>query len=312
MGILDALTEHVTFINSTVIPWMLRLVMLGLGLSLTLADFKRVIVFPKAVVIGLAAQLLGLPLTAFALAWLFGPIPTVAVGLVILALCPSGVTSNAYTFASRGDVPLCVTLSAITSVITVFTIPFLTVLALQVFMGQDQRPQLPVLNMLQHLILLTLLPVSLGMFIRARWPTFAKKAEEPLRKAVLYLLFLVLGLGVLSSWEVIRNEIASVGLLVITMNLLTMGLGYALARAFRLPAPQVVTITFEVGVQNLALAFAIAFNILQNPDLAVAALIYAAIMPATALMFVRVARRIIVAEDRSAETKTIASQQEPA
>ena len=310
MGILDALTEQVTFINSTMIPWMLRLVMLGLGLSLTLADFKRVIIFPKAVIIGLAAQLLGLPLTAFALAWLFGPTPTVAVGLVILAICPSGVTSNAYTFASRGDVPLCVTLSAITSVITVFTIPFLTFLALQVFMGQDRRPELPVLDMLQELILLTLLPVALGMIIRARWPKFAKKAEEPLRKAVLYLLFLVLGLGVLSSWEVIRNEIASVGLLVITMNLLTMGLGYALARAFRLPAPQVVTITFEVGVQNLALAFAIAFNILQNPDLAVAALIYAAIMPATALMFVRVARRIIAAEDRSAQP--IASQQEPA
>lgn len=310
MEILDVLTEQVTFVNSTVIPWMLRLVMLGLGLSLTLADFKRVITFPKAAVTGLAAQLLGLPLTAFVLAWLFGPIPTVAVGLVILAICPSGVTSNAYTFASRGDVPLCVTLSAITSVITVFTIPFLTFLALQMFMGQDQRPELPVLSMLRQLILLTLLPVALGMIIRARWPKFAKKAEEPLRKAVLYLLFLVLGLGVLSSWEVIRNEIASVGLLVITMNLLTMGLGYGLARAFRLPAPQVVTITFEVGVQNLALAFAITFNILQNPDLAVAALIYAAIMPATALMFVRVARRIIAAEDQSAQP--IASQQEPA
>jgi len=301
MEILNALTEQVTFINSTVIPWMLRLVMLGLGLSLTLADFKRVITFPKAVVIGLVAQLLGLPLTAFALAWLFGPIPTVAVGLVILAICPSGLTSNAYTFASRGDVPLCVTLSAITSVITVFTIPLLTLLALQVFMGQDQRPALPVLTMLRQLLMLTLLPVALGMIIRARWPEAAKKAEEPLRKAILYLLFLVLGLGVLSSWDIISNEFASVGLLVITMNLFTMGLGYGLARLFRLPARQVVTITFEVGVQNLALAFAITFNILENPDLAVAALIYAAIMPATALMFVRVGRRIVAAEESSSQ-----------
>ena len=134
MGFLNALTEQVAFINSTVIPWMLRLVMLGLGLSLSVADFKRVVIFPKAAAVGLVAQLVGLPLTAFALALIFGPVPTVAVGLVILAICPSGVTSNAYTFASRGDVPLCVTLSAVTSVITVFTIPFLTFLALQVFM----------------------------------------------------------------------------------------------------------------------------------------------------------------------------------
>ncbi len=296
MELLEALTEQVTFINSTVIPWVLRLVMLGLGLSLTLADFKRVVVFPKAALIGLTAQLVGLPLTAFALAWLFDPAPTVAVGLVILAICPSGVTSNAYTFASRGDVPLCVTLAATTSVITVFTIPFLTFLALQVFLGQDQRPDLPVLFMLKELMLLTLVPIALGMAVRAKWPEVVKKVEEPLRRMVLYLLFLVLGLGVLSSWEILVNEIAGVGLLVITMNLLTMGLGYGLARFFGLPAPQVVTITFEVGVQNLALAFAITFNILQNPDLAVAALVYAAIMPATALLFVRFGRRLIAAE----------------
>ena len=156
------------------------------------------------------------------------------------------------------------------------------------------------LTMLRELMLLTLLPVALGMAIRAKWPEIAKKAEEPLRKAVLYLLFLVLGLGVLSGWKIIVDEIASVGLLVITMNLLTMGLGYGLARLFSLPTPQVVTITFEVGVQNLPLSFAITFNILQNPDLAVAALVYAAIMPATALTFVRVARKMIAGDQKPA------------
>ena len=293
---MDFLAEQSAFINAQVIPWVLRLVMLGLGLSLTLADFKRVIAFPKAAAVGLTAQLIGLPLTAFSLAWIFGPVPTVAVGLIILAICPSGVTSNAYTFASRGDVPLCITLAAVTSMITVFTIPFLTVLALQTFLGSDEKPILPVLQMLQDLIMLTLFPVVLGMMIRYLKPEMAKKAEEPIRKMVLYLLYLVLGLGVLSSWDVIIAEITSVGPLVITMNLLTMGLGFGLAKLFGLPAPQVVTITYEVGVQNLALAFAIAFNIIQNPALAVAALIYAAIMPATALIFIRFARRLIESE----------------
>jgi bile acid:Na+ symporter, BASS family len=155
---MEFLTEQVTFINAQVIPWMLRLVMLGLGLSLTVGDFKRVFRFPKAAAVGLTAQLVGLPLAAFALAFLFAPAPSVAVGLVILAICPSGITSNAYTFAARGDVPLCVTLSALTSVITVFTIPLLTFQALQIFVAQGTRPDLPVLGMLQTLMLLTLVP----------------------------------------------------------------------------------------------------------------------------------------------------------
>ena len=270
--------------------------MLGLGLSLTLADFKRVIAFPKAISIALIAQLIGLPLTAFVLVWIFDPVPAVAVGLVILAICPSGVTSNAFTFASRGDIPLSVTLTAVTSTITVFTIPFLTFLALKTFMDADERPILPVFQMFRNLFFMTVLPVALGMIIRYFKPEMAKKTEEPIRKLVLYLLYVVLGLGVLSSWDVIVSEITSIGPLVITMNLLTMAIGFWLAKWFGLSAPQVVTITYEVGVQNLALAFAITFNILQNPALAVAALIYAAIMPATALIFIRFARRLIESE----------------
>jgi BASS family bile acid:Na+ symporter len=292
---MEFLADQVQFINATAVPWVLRLVMLGLGLSLTLGDFKRVITFPKAAGIGLVAQLIGLPVTAFALAWLFDPVPTVAVGLVILAVCPSGVTSNAYTFAARGDVPLCVTLAAITSVITVFTIPFMISLALRTFMTAAEI-ELPVLGMLWDLAGLTLFPIAAGMLIRHKWSERAKQAEEPIRKMVLYLLYVVLAFGVITSWETIVAEFTTLGVMVLTMNLLTMGLGFGLGKLFKLPAPQIVTITYEVGVQNLALAFAITFNILQNPDLAVAALIYAAIMPVTALVFIRIARRMIESE----------------
>ncbi len=292
---MEFLADQVQFINATAVPWVLRLVMLGLGLSLTLADFKRVIIFPKAAGIGLVAQLIGLPVTAFALAWLFDPAPMVAVGLVILAVCPSGVTSNAYTFAARGDVPLCVTLAAVTSVITVFTIPFMIALALRTFMTAAEI-ELPVLGMLLNLATLTLFPIAAGMLIRHKWSERAKQAEEPIRKMVLYLLYVVLAFGVITSWETIVAEFTTLGVMVLTMNLLTMGLGFGLGKLFKLPAPQIVTITYEVGVQNLALAFAITFNILQNPDLAVAALIYAAIMPVTALVFIRFARRMIESE----------------
>jgi BASS family bile acid:Na+ symporter len=304
MGFFQTLTEQVTFLNSQVVPWVLRLVMLCLGLTLTAADFKRVLLFPKAAAIGLTAQLIGLPLTAFALSLIFGPAPAIAVGLVILAACPSGVTSNAYSFASKADVPLCVTLSAVTSVVTVFTIPFLTYLGLQVFFEQGQMPQLPVFNMLRDLILLTLVPVFAGMFIRARWKGTAEKAVEPLRKAILWLLIIVLLLAALSSYNVIRDNIASAGLLVVTMNIATMALGFGLARLFKLPMTQTITITFEVGIQNLALALTITLRTLQRPDLAIAALLYAVVMPATALAFVSIGRRLIEREEKSTEMLT--------
>ena len=296
MDFLQGLGEQAGFVNAEVIPWVLRLVMAGLGLSLTVADFKRVVVFPKAAAIGLIAQLAGLPLIAFGLALLFGVPPFIAVGLVIVAACPSGVTSNAYTFASRADVPLCVTLSAITSVVTVFTIPFLINLALQTFGDEGQLGALPVLPMLVGLMSFTLLPLAIGMLVRARFTAFATRMVEPIRQAVLYLMVFVLLLGVVTSYQELIDNIAIAGPLVIALNLITMGLGYGLARLFRLPITQVITITFEVGVQNLALSFAITFNMLQRPDLAVAGLIYAAIMPATALAFVSVGRRLISAQ----------------
>jgi BASS family bile acid:Na+ symporter len=298
MDILETLSSQAATINADVIPWVLRLVMIGLGLSLTLADFKRVILLPKAAGIGLVAQLIGLPLTAFVLSIIFNAPPAIAVGLVILAACPSGVTSNAYSFASRADVPLCVTLSAVTSVVTVFSIPFLIELALRVFFDESQVTSfdMSVGGMLLNLATFTLLPLAIGMVIRALFTSFAERAVEPIRKSVLYLMIIVLLLGVISSYKDLIEYFASAGSLVLAMNLLTMGLGYGLAKGFRLPLPQVITITFEVGVQNLALAFAITFNILQRPDLAVAGLIYAAIMPATALGFVAIARRLMANE----------------
>ena len=293
MELLQQLSEQAAFVNAEVVPWVLRLVMMGLGLSLTLVDFKRVVVFPKAISIGLVAQLIGLPAAAFGLSWVFDAPPAIAVGLVILAACPSGVTANAYTFAARADVPLCVTLSAITSIVTVFTIPFLIDAALRLYYGEGQLTQISPIGMLINLMTFTLLPLVIGMLLRIQFPEMAERVVEPIRKAVLYLMMLVLVLGIVSSYRHILDHFMTAGPLVVAMTTLTMGFGYGIARVFNLPMKQVVTITFEVGVQNLALAFAITFNILQRPDLAIAGLIYAVVMPAAALAFVAIARRIL-------------------
>jgi BASS family bile acid:Na+ symporter len=153
--------------------------------------------------------------------------------------------------------------------------------------------------MLVNLASFTLVPLAIGMLVRARASALAARAVEPIRKAVLYLMAIVLVLGVASSFQQLVDHLATAGALVVTMNVLTMGLGYGLARMFSLPLAQAVTITFEVGVQNLALSFAITFNMLNRPDLAVAGLLYAAVMPATALAFVSIARRLMAADAQS-------------
>jgi BASS family bile acid:Na+ symporter len=281
------------FLNTRATPAVLMFVMFLLGLSLTLADFKRVVTFPKAVSVGLVAQLIGMPAVAFLLAYLLSPTPAIAVGLIILAVCPSGVTANAYSFAARADVALCVTLSALTSIITVFTIPFLTDIALQTYFEVSQRPELPISGMMRQLMTVTMLPILVGMTARHLVPQLASRAIEPMRKLALWLVMGVLTLGALSSWEVIRDNFAIAGFLVVTMNLVTMAMGYYAAKLAKLPPAQQVTITYEVGVQNLALAMVITLSILQRPDLAVAALLYAVVMPLTALGFLSVARRIM-------------------
>ena len=290
-------------LNTRVVPLALILVMGGLGLSLTPADFRRVIVFPKAVAIGLVAELVVPPLIAFLLAYLLAPTPAIAVGAVIVAACASGVTSNAYTFAARADVALCVTLSALTSIITVFTIPLLTYLALQLFYEQGQIPALPIAEMLRTLITVTIVPVAAGMVVRALAPGFAERALEPLRRLVLVLLIVVLSAAALSSYGVIRDNLATAGLLVVAMNVFTMAAGYAVARLGKLPASQAVTIVYEVGVQNLALALLITLTILRSPELAVTALLYAVVMPAAALAFLPVARKIIANEEAGAPAR---------
>jgi BASS family bile acid:Na+ symporter len=180
--------------------------------------------------------------------------------------------------------------------VTVFTIPFLINIALRLFFGEGQLAQISPIGMLISLMTFTLLPLAIGMALRIRFPSMAERAVEPIRKAVLYLMVLVLLLGIISSYQHIFEHFATAGPLVVVMTLTTMGFGYGVARVFGLPMPQVVTITFEVGVQNLALAWAITFNILERPELAVAGLIYAVIMPAAALGFVAIARQLLTSK----------------
>ncbi len=288
--------DLVSFLYTILIPTVLITVMIGLGLSLTMADLKRVIAFPKAAAIGMSGQLIFLPLLAFGLAYLFAPSPEVAVGAVILAACPGGVTSNAYVFAARGDVALSVTLTAIVSFITVITIPLLTYVALLVFFQEGAIPDLPVLNMIRTLSIFTVFPIASGMTIRKLWPDLARRLVEHVRRiAVAALIFLIVT-AALSSYEVVLDNALQAGLLVVALNFLAMSMGFALATAYNLSTSQAVTITYEIGVQNISLALLVTLTLLDDPALAITSLLYAVVMPITALAFISIARKMLEAE----------------
>ena len=289
--------DLVSLLYTVFIPILLITIMTGLGLSLTPADLKRVIAFPKAAAIGISGQLILLPLLAFVLAYFLAPSPEVAVGAIILAACPGGVTSNAYVFAARADVALSVTLTAVVSFVTVLTIPLLTYVALLVFFKEGSIPDLPVLGMFRTLAQFTVVPIAGGMIFRMLWPVLALKMVEAVRRVAVIALIFLIATAAAASYEVIIDNVLQAGLLVIALNLLAMGMGYGLARVFDLTTKQVVTITYEIGVQNISLALLVTLTLLDNAGFAITSLLYAVIMPITALGFISIARKMLSAAE---------------
>ncbi len=274
------------------IPVALITVMLGMGLSLTLEDLKRVILLPKAVATGLFGQLILLPSLAFLLASVLAPNPAIAAGAIMLAACPGGVTSNAYTFAARADVALSVTLTAIESVVTIFTIPLFAYLALSYYFDQGSAPDVPAGAMIRQLAMITIVPISIGMTFRAYQPALAARLVESLRTVTLYVLIFLIVTAAAASWETVLENFVQAGVLVVALNLISMGMGYALAKATGLPVAQQITLVYEVGVQNISLALLVTLTLLENPPLAITSLLYAVVMPITALGFLKVASRL--------------------
>ena len=268
------------------VPIFLFTVMVAMGLSLTIDNLLEVVRKPKAISVGLCAQLLFLPALAICFGYLFHSPPVIAAGAIILAACPGGITSNAYAFASRADVALSIGLTTVASFITVFSVPFLTMLALNLHMDQSSIPSLPASDMMQALTLLTIVPVALGMTLRRFKPEAAVQLIEPLRVATLIALIVIVVIGTITAWDTIVDNALSAGVLMTAINLTAMTFGYGLGKLMRLPFSQVASITFEVGVQNLSLALFVAFTFLKSPELAITTLVYALVMKITAMSFV--------------------------
>ncbi len=272
-----------SFLTAIFLPLSLFIIMLGMGLSLTLNDFKRILVEPKAVIVGLAAQMLLLPAVGFALASVFPLTPELAVGVMILVACPGGPTSNLLTYLAKGNVALSVTLTAVSSVITVFTIPLIVNLAMQQFIGEGVALQLPFLKTVFQITIVTLVPIAVGMTIHKYLPTFAAKIEKWVKWLSLFFLTLVV-LGILLAERAnLAAYILQVGWITLILNITTMVLGYLFAKLSNLNHQDATAITCEVGIQNgtLAIAVASAPTLLNNPTLSIPAGIYSILMFAT-------------------------------
>jgi BASS family bile acid:Na+ symporter len=268
------------------VPFFLFTVMVAMGLSLTVNDLMEVVRKPKAILAGLGAQLIFLPVIAIGFGFLFNSPPVIAAGAIILAACPGGITSNAYVFASRADIALSIGLTGVASVITVFTVPLLTLLALNLHLDRSEIPTLPAGEMMWKLAQLTIVPVAMGMTVRRLKPAAAQKLIEPLRILTLVALIVIVVIGTFSAWDTIVENAVTAGVLMTAINLTAMSFGYGLGKLMNLPFPQMASITFEVGVQNLSMALFVAFTFLKSPELAVSTLVYALVMKITAMSFV--------------------------
>jgi BASS family bile acid:Na+ symporter len=272
-------------LTKVALPVALAIVMLGLGLSLTLDDFARALKRPKAVVIGLLGQLVLLPALGFAVAGVFGMTGGLAVGLVVLSLCPGGVTSNMISYLSRGDLALSISLTAITSLITPFTIPLLAGLAFVQFGAEGAEIALPIPKTIATLLVITIIPVSLGMLVRRKAPAFAEKSEKAAGALSLLFLFVIIAGVVKQNWAELPGFFAQTGWAALTLNLGAIALGFGIALFARVQRRGAITIGVEVGIQNGTTALFITGTLLASPEASIAPAIYSLIMFGTGAVF---------------------------
>lgn len=260
----------------------LFIIMAGMGLSLTIYDFKRIIRYPKAVMVGLSSQLIILPSIAFLIALILNVPPVVAIGIMLIASCPGGATSNMISYLAKGDLALSISLTAIASLLSFITIPIIMNLSFNYFLDEAQAVSLDFLATLQQLFVIIIIPVLIGMTINRKYPAFAFRVEKPVKKASMVLFILVVAGVSYSNRNEFIEYFAETGLPSILLNICTMIAGYLVAVLFRLPRRQAVTISIESGIQNGTLAITIATLLLQKPEYTVVPLTYSLLMFFTA------------------------------
>ena len=259
------------------LPIAIGVIMLGLGLSLTKADFTRVREAPRAVAVALALQMFLLPVLAYSLIRLFDLTPLLAVGVMLLAAAPGGTTAGMFSYLFRGDVALNVTLTAVNSVLCIVTLPLITNWAVGHFDAGQEGVGVQ-LGKFGGVVALVLVPVAIGMWLRSLRPDLADRADKPIRIfAVVFLAVVALGAIFAERGDIVEYT-RSAGLVVGILCLLALTVGYGVSRALRLTRAQGIATAYEVGIQNTTLAMTLALSVMGSTEVAIPAAVYSVIM----------------------------------
>lgn len=267
-----------TALSAALVPAALMLLMFGLGLSLEVADFRRVLDCPRALAAGLGGQLLLLPVLGILVARSSGLDETFAIGIVVLSLCPGGALSNVLSSLVRADVALSVTLTACSSLVTPFSIPLLYAWSSRLWALADPTLKLPVAPTIVRLVAVTIVPIAVGMAVRGRYRRTTARLERPVRILSVILFLAVVVVIVAQNAGALQAGIRSLGAPVLALNLGATAMGLLVAALTRLPTAATVTLGIEVGMQNIATATFVTATLLGDATMALVPAIYAFVM----------------------------------
>jgi BASS family bile acid:Na+ symporter len=245
------------------LPLSLVFVMFTLGVGLTIKDFKNILLEPKAFGLGIVNQMIILPIVAFSIITVIGLTNEIAVGLMILACCPGGVTSNMITKLAKGDTALSISYTAVTSILTVITLPLIVGFSMQYFMGSN-APSINILSLGLTMFFITSLPVSIGLYINTKYHGIVD-AFRPIANKVSTVLFIIIVAGALASeWDTFISNLDTLGPAIIVLIIIMLFIGYNSAKWFSMSKKKAVTIAIESGVQNATVGITIGNLILSQ------------------------------------------------
>lgn len=272
------------------LPLGLGFIMFAIGLGLRVRDFTRVFRAPMSLVAGLANQLVLLPLLGAGLVMVYGGRPEFALGLMVLAACPGGITSNLLAVLAGGNAALSVSMTALSSLAGILTVPLILGLSQALLLGDSQAVGLPLEKVFGGVFVVTGVPIALGMGLNHRWPRLAE-VIRPTARHLATAIFAVIVVGAfVGQRETMIAHATDVGPYVLALNVGTMALGMLTAAVLRLDLADAVAVTMEAGLQNAALAIFIATTLLGMPEMVVPAILYAFTMNLTAAAFIAWAR----------------------
>ena len=284
---------HMNIVTDVILPLALAFIMFVLGLGLTGSDFLRVVKQPRDFFVGAFSQIILLPIIAFILVKIWPIAPELAIGVMIIAAAPGGVTSNLLTSLAKGDVALSISLTAIISLLCVITIPFIVLTSVGLLSDSSITQDISLFSMSRDMFLIVTVPVILGILIR-RFASGAALKFEPIAKKISIVLFVLVLLGAIAAErENVISYFAQAGLITFVLNVVMMIVAYCVAKLLASGMKQKKCITIECGLQNGTLAIFVATSIFGGGMYVIPAATYSLIMFATSLIFIYLVRKIV-------------------